>query len=232
MTTDPDIAAIAATLGDPARARMMSALMDGRARTATELALDGGVAASTASAHLARLLKSGLVALVRQGRHRYFSIVDPAVAAGIEGLMRMAAPTESNTRNFGPRDQALREARVCYDHLAGTLGVALKASMIEAGYISASGEMATLSNLGEQWLERIGIDMRALNAQRRTLCRLCMDWSERRTHLAGSVGSALFQRMLGLGFFKRVDASRALIVMPQGRRFVETLANGSAGRSG
>jgi hypothetical protein len=138
--------------------------------------------------------------------------------------MRMAAPAESNARSFGPRDQALREARVCYDHLAGSLGVALKASMIEAGYLTASADMATFSKPGEQWLERTGIDMRALHAQRRALCRLCMDWSERRTHLAGAVGSALFQRMLGLGFLKRVDASRALIVMPQGRKFVETLA--------
>jgi DNA-binding transcriptional ArsR family regulator len=223
MRTDPDIASIAATLGEPARARMMSALMDGRARTATELALDGGVAASTASAHLSRLVNAGLVAVVKQGRHRYFSIVDPTVAAGIESLMRMAGNADPDPRPFGPRDHALREARVCFDHLAGTLGVALKTRMVEAGYLIASAETASLSAEGERWLERIGIDMHALHAQRRVICRLCRDWSERRMHLAGGVGAELLRRMVALRFLQRVEGSRAVMVTARGRRFVDAL---------
>jgi DNA-binding transcriptional ArsR family regulator len=221
--SDSDIATIAATLSDPAQVRMMSALMDGRARTAIELAPDGDVAASTASAHLSQLVDAGLVAQVRQGPHRYFSIADPTVAAGIEGLLRMADTADANAASFGPRDRALREARVCYDHLAGTLGVALKTRMVEAGYLIASGESATLTDEGERWLERIGIDVRTLHAQRRPICRTCMDWSERRMHLAGGVGAGLLRMTLGLGYLERIAGSRALVVTARGRRFVETL---------
>ena len=214
-TDEPDISVPASLLGDRTRARMLAALMDGRARTATELAVEGGVGAPAASAHLARLVAAGILEVVAQGRHRYHRIADPGVAGTIEALMHLAPV---NTRRFGPSDPALRFARVCYDHLAGELGVALADTIVGRGLVHGSGDRAGLTPAGEAWLRNIGAPLDRA-AKRRPACRFCMDWSERRPHLAGAVGAILLEWMLGRRLLTRIEASRALVVHPGAQRF-------------
>jgi DNA-binding transcriptional ArsR family regulator len=221
MPAGPDIAGIAALVGEPARGRMLTALMDGRALTATELALEGGVAPSTASSHLEKLTRAGLVAIQKQGRHRYFRLAGPSVAAALEGLMAIA-PGGRGPRP-GPRDEGLRRARVCYDHLAGDAGVRLLAGLAERGWVRLSGDAIAVTAAGEEGLRRFGIDLAALRAARRPLCRSCLDWSERKLHLAGSLGAAVLDRLLALRLARREIGSRALLLSPRGAGFVERL---------
>jgi DNA-binding transcriptional ArsR family regulator len=223
MPDSPDIASIAALVGDPTRARMLTALMDGHARTATELALHGGVSPSTASNHLARLDAGGLVTIVRQGRHRYFRLATPDVAAAIEGLMSIAPGGGPAAAPVGPRDERLRRARVCYDHLAGEAGVRLLDRMRQRNLVTGSDETLTLTASGESWCARIGIDLPGLRVRRRRLCRACLDWSERRAHLAGAVGAALLDRMFALRYARRDSASRAVHLSRGGEQFIERL---------
>ncbi len=217
---DPTDIAAAAVLGDASRSRMLAALMDGRARTASELALEGDVAPSTASSHLARLAGAGIVAVARQGRHRYFRLADAETAGLLETLMVVSA--RHHQRRLGPADAPLRAARVCYDHLAGEAGVRLLHSLQGRGYLSAGAEPA-LTMAGEHWCGGIGIDLAALRAGRRPLCRACLDWSERRDHLAGALGAALLQRLLVRGHARRQPHSRALTLDARGERFIAQL---------
>lgn len=219
MSSTTDLASVAALVGEPARAAMLVALMDGRAHTATELALHAGVTASTASSHLARLAAGGLVAIARQGRHRYFRIPTPQIGAAIEGLMSIAPRVPAAPP--GPRDQGMRRARVCYDHLAGEAGVRLLQRLREHALIAGGDDALRLTEGGEAWCGRVGIDLEALRARRRGLCRGCLDWSERRTHLAGAVGAALLDRLMALGYARRAAGSRMVILAPRGDSFIE-----------
>jgi DNA-binding transcriptional ArsR family regulator len=219
----PDLANIAALLADPSRATMLAALMDGRALTATELAATAQVSAPTASSHLARLTTSGLLTMIKQGRHRYFRIANEAVAHVAETLMAIAAGHPSLAPRTGPSDQALRRARVCYDHLAGELGVQLLNGLLAAGYLSERDGALTLPPAGERWCIEFGIDLATLRHSRRPLCRGCLDWSERRTHLSGALGAAILERMLTRGWVRRQSQGRALVVSPAGVRFVQQL---------
>lgn len=191
MLAPPDLPSVAALIADPTRARMLAVLMDGRALTATELALEGGVTPSTASSHLARLSGAGLVSLAKQGRHRYFRIAAPEVAAVLEQLMSLGAYGGKSTVRLGPRDEGLRRARVCYDHLAGEAGVRLLERARARELLRGSEDALVLTPAGEAWCRGLGLDLSALRAKRRPLCRACLDWSERRTHLAGALGAAL-----------------------------------------
>lgn len=220
---DDSFAPAAALLGDPVRARMLAALMDGRARTATELATAGAVAASTASAHLARLTDAGLLTVVRQGRHRYHRIAGEHVASAIEALLQLSAPPTAAPRSFGPRDQALRRARVCYDHLAGRLGVELADGMARHGFLVGAADRLALSPAGADWVRALGADPDALASGRRPACRFCLDWSERRSHLAGALGAALLSTLLERGMLARTRHSRALQVRESALRLLETL---------
>lgn len=220
MAEPTDIAAIAAVLGDASRGRMLAALMDGRARTASELALEGEVAPSTASSHLARLAGAGIVEMAKQGRHRYFRLADAETAAALESLMALSA--RGPRRRLGPADARLRAARVCYDHLAGQAGVKLLESLHARGYLHEGADMA-LTAAGERWCAGLGIDLAALKAGRRPLCRACLDWSERRDHLAGALGASLLRRLLALGHAKRQPDSRALYFDARGVRFITEL---------
>lgn len=219
MPDSPDMAFVAGAIADPTRGRMLMSLMRGQALTATELALDGDVTPSTASAHLSRLTEAGLVSVARQGRHRYFRIARPEVAAMLEGMANLA---NSCGPKFvtGPRDPALRHARICYDHLAGETAVGLLARLRERGLIVGDDDSLTLSARGEQWASALGIDLSALHSRRRQLCRPCLDWSERRTHLAGSLGAAILDRMLALRYLRRTTG-RAVTLSENGRRLVE-----------
>lgn len=222
MSGTYDLASIAALVGDPSRAAMLTALMDGRAHTATELALRAGVTPSTASSHLSRLTAGGLLAIARQGRHRYYRIPSPEVAAAIEGLMSIAPPAPAP--RTGPPDPALRRARVCYDHLAGEAGVRLLERMRENGLLRGGDDAMELTPEGEAWCGRAGIDLAALRARRRRMCRSCLDWSERRTHLAGALGSALLDRLLALRWARREPGARTVVLSPRGEAFVEHLS--------
>jgi len=205
-----DLARVAALVGDPARARMLTALMDGRALTATELALEGSVAPSTASSHLARLLAGELVAIERQGRHRYYRLSGSDVAEVLEGLMGLAVRRGGRRVRTGPQDPALRLARVCYDHLAGERGVQLFESLRERGYLEGTGQTVSLTGEGRRALERFGIDFDVVGATRRPLCRPCLDWSVRRPHLGGALGAALLRELFARGWAERRRGSRVV----------------------
>jgi DNA-binding transcriptional ArsR family regulator len=224
MSSTPNIASIAALLGEPARAAMLTALMGGVARTATELALHAGVTPSTASSHLARLTGGGLLTIARQGRHRSYRIAAPEVAAAIEGLMSIAPRAPSPLPRTGPRDEAMRRARVCYDHLAGEAGVRLLQRLRERDLVRGSDDDLRLSEAGEAWCAAVGIDLAALRTRRRRLCRACLDWSERRAHLSGAVGSAVLDRLFATGLARRDRDSRAVHLAPRGDAFIEHLS--------
>jgi DNA-binding transcriptional ArsR family regulator len=219
MKDGPHIAGVAALVGEPARAEMLTALMRGdQALTATELAGIAGVTKQTASAHLARLLEAGLVAVESQGRHRYFRLADRDVAQLLESLMGVAFRTGAVRLRSSPREPALRKARVCYDHLAGELGVQLLDSLAARRLLRRRGAVLELTPAGRRWCAEIGIDLDALARQRRPLCRPCLDWSVRRHHLAGSLGAALLARCLELGWLRRAKESRVLDFSAAGER--------------
>lgn len=218
MKEGPDIAQIGALIGDPARANMLSALMAGKALTATELAETAGITPQTASTHLARLEAGGLVIPRKQGRHRYFGLADEAVGRMLEGIMGFAASRGHLRSQPGPKDPALRKARVCYDHLAGDFGVRMLDSLVSQGAVSSDGENLALTAEGEHQLQEIGIEVSALKALRRPMCRACLDWSERRTHLAGSLGKALLSHFLEKGWARRVAKTRTVSFSPEGER--------------
>jgi DNA-binding transcriptional ArsR family regulator len=218
MKDGPDIARVAALFGDPARANMLVALGDGRALTATELAAEAGVTRQTASSHLARLTNSGLLVMEPQGRHRYYRVTDEEVAHAIESLMGLAHAKGGRRTRTGPRDPALRRARSCYSHLAGELGVALFNGLARRRWIELAGDDVGVSAAGRRAFTDFGIDLDALAVQRRPLCRPCLDWSERRHHLAGSLGVALLTRITDLKWARREKDSRIVRFTPQGEK--------------
>jgi DNA-binding transcriptional ArsR family regulator len=215
MKEGPLIASVAALIGDPARANILTALMDGRALTASELAGTAGVGLSTASGHLAKLTEARLLSAEKQGRHRYFRLAAPDVAEVLEGLMGLAQRTGAVRVRTGPRDEALRKARVCYDHLAGEEGVALLSRLFETGVLK-TGEQPVVSAKGHSVFRALGIDVSALEGGRRPLCLSCLDWSERRHHLGGSLGAAILRSAIERGWVARGEG-RVLKVTPAGR---------------
>ncbi|HET7050704.1 MAG TPA: winged helix-turn-helix domain-containing protein [Solirubrobacteraceae bacterium] len=235
MRGDADIARVGALVADPARARVLLALGDGRALPATVLAGEAGVAASTASAHLGKLVKGGLLVVERHGRHRYFRIAGPEVADLIEALARLSPAAPVRSLRQGTQAQAVRFARTCYDHLAGVLGTQLMSALLERDLLTggdgvfepaaaAADRLSSpgfdvdyrLTAEGVQELGEFGIDFDAL-PRRRPLIRYCVDWSEQRHHLAGSLGAALAARMFELGWLSRAHNNRAVHVSEDGR---------------
>lgn len=218
MNVGPNIALVASLLGDPARASMLTALMDSQALTAGELARHAGVTPQTASSHLAKLLDGGLVVTRKQGRHSYFALAGADVAAVLEGLMGLASRAGHQRVRTGPREPALREARVCYDHLAGDMGVAMLEAMIADGRVLEDGETLTLSPAGAAFADGLGIEPSVLRPGRRPVCKACLDWSVRRRHLAGSLGAALLSRFYELGWARREPDSRVVTFTALGRQ--------------
>ncbi|WP_102868673.1 ArsR/SmtB family transcription factor [Pseudovibrio exalbescens] len=210
MKDGPDIARIAALIGDPARANMLTALMSGKALTATELSQEAGITLQTASSHLAKLDAGGLLSPRKQGRHKYFSIASDQVAHLLETLMVLAAGSGHLRTRTGPRDEEMRKARVCYNHLAGHMGIVMYESFLRKGFLHVATDDLTLTNTGASFVDGFGIDLKELKAKKSPLCRECLDWSERRSHLAGSLGRALLARMENLGWAKRVPESRVV----------------------
>jgi DNA-binding transcriptional ArsR family regulator len=215
----PNIAPLAALIGDPARAAMLLALMGGRALTVSELGAVAGLTKATASAHLSQLETAGLLTASRSGRHKYLALAGPDVAGLIEALMvvveGLAAPPVKAPKT-GPRDPAMRAARLCYDHLAGTRGVQVFDHLARNGYLVQTAQGLDLTATGTAFLTRLGVAIPVTAPRRTPLCRACLDWSERKTHLAGPVGRALLAALEGQGWLIRSPGNRALTITAQG----------------
>jgi DNA-binding transcriptional ArsR family regulator len=217
------LARVAAAIGEPARASMLCSIMDGRARTSTELATAADVSASTASAHLGKLKAADLVRLHAQGKHRYYSLKDRWVAEILESLMVNGAKPGRAFEPTTPRE--LRLARTCYDHMAGWVAVALHDRLLEAGWLAADdvGDSYDVTERGEKEFTRLGVDVRLTGRSRRRLAYPCLDWSERRPHLGGALGAALLEAARSKGWMSHELASRCLRVSPAGRKALVSL---------
>ena len=224
MTSQARFAEVAALVGDPARAAMLHALLDGRALTASELATTGGITPQTASGHLARLTEAGLMTVVKQGRHRYHRLASSSVAQMMESIMCVAADAAPTVRKIrtGPKDAALRAARTCYDHLAGALAVGIADAMIEKEMVELAEDAGAVTPKGLTFLESLGIGDQATlskpSAGRRIFCKPCLDWSERRPHLAGRIGALLRDHCFEQNWVRRIDDGRALTITPKGQQ--------------
>ncbi|MES0023591.1 MULTISPECIES: winged helix-turn-helix domain-containing protein [unclassified Mesorhizobium] len=234
MREGPDIARIGSLVGDPARANMLNALMGGTALTASELALEAGVSLPTASSHLSKLMEGGLLTLASQGRHRYYGLAGPQVAGMIEAITGVAEAVGPKRVRPGPRDGAMRVARVCYDHLAGEQAVAMLDRLVARGILLRDdnemrpGEIRPgqirpgeirLGPSAASHFSAIGIDVGA--KPRRPVCRACLDWSVRRSHLAGTLGAAILDKILSEKWARREKDSRAVVFSPPGKQAFE-----------
>ncbi|MER8379417.1 winged helix-turn-helix domain-containing protein [Mesorhizobium sp. M0142] len=219
MREGPDIARIASLVGDPARANMLSALMGGTALTASELALEAGVSLPTASSHLSKLMEGGLLTLASQGRHRYYGLAGPQVAGMIEAITGVAAAVGPQRVRPGPRDAAMRVARVCYDHLAGEQAVAMLDRLVARQVLLRDDKEIQLGPSAASHFAAIGIDIHT--KARRPVCRACLDWSVRRSHLAGTLGAAILDKILAEKWARREKDSRAVIFSPAGKQAFE-----------
>src|SRR5215831_17001288 len=232
MKAGPDISMVASLVGDPARSNMLTALMSGRALTASELAQEAGITPQTASSHLAKLEAGGLIEPEKQGRHRYYRLTGPEVGHVLEGLADLAARAGHMRVRTGPKDPALRRARICYDHLAGDLGVQMLDSMRAQKLVRQRKQDIELTPEGTRFLEKnLQISQDMLAHPRRPVCKACLDWSERRHHLAGTLGAAVMSRFTELNWAARDTApgSRVVNFSRNGeKRFAALFGNGEA----
>lgn len=223
MTDGPYIAEAASLIGDPARANMLGALLDGRALTATELGHTAGVAPSTASEHLAKLVQGKLLSVTSSGRFRYYRLASPAVARVLESLAAFAAEGPPRHRPKSRCDEAMAQARTCYDHFAGRLGVAIADSLSHRGHVLLDDSGGVVTQSGRAFFDRLGVRLSPAKGSKRPFCRPCLDWSERRWHIAGIVGAALTSRCFELGWTERRKDTRAITVTPAGKRAFDEL---------
>ncbi|MBN8920848.1 MAG: helix-turn-helix transcriptional regulator [Rhizobiales bacterium] len=231
MGTILDIATVAALVGDPARANMLCALLGGQALTAKELAFAARVSPQTTSGHLAKLSDARLVVAVQQGRFRYYRLAGPKIAHMLESIMNVAAllPPRARPLRMAP---GMRTARLCYDHCAGLLGVGIADALQDRGFIELSDDGGVVTLPGTQFLAEFGVDIEALRRHRRVFCGPCLDWSERRPHLAGAVGAGIAQRLFALGWIERVRATRELSVTPTGAQGLRQMFGLTLGEPG
>lgn len=214
---EANIASPAALIGDPSRAAMLQALQDGRAHPAGALAWTAGLTAQAASNHLTKLVDGGLVSVEREGRHRYYRLANAEVAHVLEALSLLAAPIRSLEQPRSPRARALREGRCCYGHLAGRLGIAVTDALVAQGFLCpADDKQYAVGPEGRAWFEALGLDLTTMGSKRGT-ARQCLDWTERRHHLAGPLGVGLLSRMVALGWIETVAGSRAARLTTLGR---------------
>ena len=225
MSNNAQFATVAALSGDPTRAAMLHALMDGQALTATELARVAGITPQTASGHLNQLTAGGLLSVQKQGRHRYHRLATPSVARMLESIMQVASELERPGRKLtiGPKDAALRRARTCYDHLAGQLGVSIADGLIRDGYVEIAGDGGIVTDAGIARFAAVGMDVQKILERRtkhsgRVLCRPCLDWSERRPHLAGMLGALICEHSMQHGWIRRLPETRAVQLTSEGAR--------------
>lgn len=223
MKEGPDIAHVAALIGDPARANMLTALMSGRALTASELAGEAGITIQTASSHLSKLGDGGLLRPRKQGRHKYFSLANDEVAHVLESLMGLAVRSDHLRTRTGPKDIELRHARVCYNHLAGDKGTQMFESLMTKKHLRLDGDELKLTSSGADFAASFQIDIASLRANSSPLCRECLDWSERKSHLAGSLGRAFLSRFEELSWARRDQKTRIVFFTRKGVKEFENL---------
>lgn len=213
----PSIAEVASLVGNPARANILTALLDGQALTAGELAYVAQVSPQTASGHLGKLAQARLLTVAKQGRHCYYRLASPLIGRMLEGIMAVAADGPPRYRPAWRGDEALKELRTCYDHLAGRLAVALADALAARRHILLTADGGIVTAEGTDFLARFGLDMERVGQGKRAFCRPCLDWSERRPHLAGAIGAALAHRCFETGWVARLPDTRALSLSPAGR---------------
>lgn len=223
MAEGPYIAEAASLIGDPARANILAALLNGRALTATELGIAAGVAPSTTSGHLTKLVEGRLLSVTSTGRHRYFRLASPSVARVLESLMALAVDGPPRYRPKARCDEAMARARTCYDHLAGKLGVALAESLATQGHVILTDQGGMVTEVGRGFLANLGVDLAPRRNSRRSFCRPCLDWSERRWHIGGAIGAALADRCFENGWTARRRDGRAVTITPAGEQAFQKL---------
>ena len=218
MSTKSNVAMIASLVSEPSRAAILTVLLDGRFHTASELAHMAGIKPQTASFHLAKMTEAQVVTVEKQGRHRYFGIQNPEVARVMESLLSIAPPVQIKSFKQASENKAIRLARTCYDHLAGHLGVQIMDSLIEKGLLSEGQDTLHVTEKGEAFFTDFQIDLTQIQKKRRSFSHKCLDWSERRHHLAGALGSALLDRLLTLHWIERLPTTRAIRITADGKR--------------
>ena len=211
------LSGVASLLGDKSRSVMLWNLMDGKAYTATELSLCADISPQSASNHLAKLVNAGILTVTKQGRHRYYSFASTEAAHVMESIATILPPGPDLTIKFGPEPSGITYARTCYDHIAGRVGVALTESLVEHRLIDPSGEDYLVTDKGKDWFASLGLDVEEIRSQRRSFARQCLDWSERKPHLAGALGASLLQMMLKKNWARKMKMSRELFITAAGR---------------
>ncbi|QED49346.1 ArsR/SmtB family transcription factor [Cytobacillus dafuensis] len=217
MSINPHVAEIAFLLGEKSRATILISLMDGRFHTASELAYMAAITPQTASFHLSKLIEASLVNVDKQGRHRYYQLANEEVARILESFLAISPPPEVRSLKQSSQVKLLREARTCYDHLAGKLGVGLTESMLNTGYLEKEERNFVVTPKGEQFFTDFGIDLDQLKRKRRSFSHACLDWSERHHHLAGALGNELMKRFFDLSWIVQVPSIRAVKVTDKGK---------------
>ncbi|WP_194544755.1 winged helix-turn-helix domain-containing protein [Paenibacillus sp. FSL W7-1279] len=223
MNANSNIAQVASLVSDASRAAILTVLLDGRYHPASELAYMANIKPQTASFHLSKMVAANLVTVEQQGRHRYYGIQNQEVAQIMETLLSITPPVEIRSLNQAAENEALRQARTCYDHLAGKLGIQLTNSLLSAGVLSEVEDHYTVTEKGEDFFKAFQVDLGRVKRKRRSFTHRCLDWSERRHHLAGALGHALLERLLELHWIQRVPSTRAIKITPEGKKGLQEI---------
>ncbi|MED2970741.1 winged helix-turn-helix domain-containing protein [Fictibacillus sp. B-59209] len=218
MMAQSNVAEIASIVSESSRAAILTVLMDGRFHTASELACMAGIKPQTASFHLSKMQEAGVIAQEKQGRHRYYGIYNEEVAKVMESFLLIAPPVKIKSLKQSSQDKAMRFARTCYDHLAGSVGVQLTDALLEAGFLDEDEENFIVTEEGVHFFKGLAIDLETISKKRRSFSHRCLDWSERRHHLAGALGNALLEQLLERGWIERVPQHRAVKVTEEGKK--------------
>ncbi|MGQ3479487.1 ArsR/SmtB family transcription factor [Paenibacillus sp. TY11] len=218
MSTKSNVAMIASLVSEPSRAAILIALLDGRFHTASELAHMAGIKPQTASFHLSKMTEAQIVTVEKQGRHRYYGIQNSEVARVMESLLSIAPPVQIKSFKQASEDEAIRLARTCYDHIAGHLGVQIMSFFIQKGILSEDQDGLHVTEKGETFFADLQMDLKQMRQKRRSFSHKCLDWSERRHHLAGALGSSLLDRLFELNWIERLPTTRALRITADGKR--------------
>jgi DNA-binding transcriptional ArsR family regulator len=218
MNVNPNVAKIATLVSESSRAAILTVLLDGRFHPVNELAYMAGIKPQTASFHLTKMMNANVVAVEKQGRHRYYGILNEEVAQVMESLLSLAPPVEVRSLKQATEDKQIRFARTCYDHLAGSLGTQLKDSLIEKGFLSEEQHEFLVTERGHEFFKTFQIDIEMSRKKRRSFSPKCLDWSERRHHIAGSLGNVILERLLELDWIQRLPNTRAIKITSEGKR--------------
>lgn len=218
MNANPNVAIVASLVSEPSRAAILTALLDGRFHPASELAYMAGIKPQTASFHLAKMVEAHVIVVEKQGRHRYYGIQDPEIAKIMESLLSIAPPQKIKSFNQASQDKAIRSARTCYDHLAGALGVKVTDSLLNMNVIREDKDGFVVTESGEEFFQAFQINLENARKKRRFFSHKCLDWSERRHHLAGALGNALLERFIELNWVQRLPKTRAIQITDEGKQ--------------